>query len=156
GLGDLARCTMAGDGPALPFLFRLALCDQWDSIRAIDDFGRAFSQRSPADTTGPALNRPVDPTAPPAALPEGRGGEALQRPAKAHLSCGSGPIVSADRSRRARHVSKARRGLPLAALALWRPPVGAHDSLCLRLLAPDLRRDSFGDGRSLRPLEQHP
>src|SRR5262249_28895279 len=117
GVGDVARQPMAGDGMPLAFLLRVAVCRQRVGLHAAGCLGRASSQASSAVTEGSAADRLLDPGAPAAAFPEGRGSKALQCPAKAPLSGGVGFVVSVDRPRRARDVTATRRRLPLAALA---------------------------------------
>src|SRR5262245_17386586 len=124
---------MAGNGAALAFLFCLAPGCQWGVLHAAGCFRRASSQSSSAVATGSVPDRPLDTATPAASLPKGCGSETLQRVAKVSLSGRAGPLLSGDRSCRARDVAAAGRRIPLAALALWRPPVGADDPLCLRL-----------------------
>src|SRR5215472_13116388 len=147
---------MARDGTALAFLLRLGLCREWGGVRVASDIRRPFPPRPPALAIGPTADRPFD-VAAYAATFSGRGRrETLQCAAEAGLPRRLVRALPVYCPCGTRDVAASRRRLSVAALDLRRAPVGPHDPLRLRVLAPRVRGGSSADGSGLGRLEQHP
>ena len=140
--------------PALALLLRLDLRDQRSRLHRLHTGERALAAAR-SDWPPAPRHRRFDPRASVAALPEGRGGEDLQRAAKARLFLGHLRRRAASDPRRPDHVARPQRRLPLDGRAFRRAAVGAHHPFHRRLRHPRLRGRPCADGADLRRHQQH-
>ena len=129
---DWAILPAAGDGTPLAFLLCLAVRREWGDLRLPSAVNWPSPPRSRAVTVEPPSDWPLYPAAFAAALPERRGGEAIQCAAEVRLPRRRMRALPAHCSFRPRDFATTRCSLSLAALDLWRAAIGTHDPFRMR------------------------
>src|SRR5262245_5804794 len=113
-VGDPSRTSQSLHGTALAFLLRLAVPFQWARVSPVESGERASSSRPFPIWQRAQADRHLYSGTLKAEIPEGRGGEAIQRSAEARLSRRGPYSVTTDATYGPRHVAGNGRRLPLS------------------------------------------